>query len=187
MKDSPVRQNIVETASRLFYQNGYNLTGINEIIKEAGIAKATLYHHFKSKNDICLAYLQYKQETFLADASAYMKRASKGKDQLLALFDFLALFFKNKDFNGCWCIKTVAEIPREDTLIKKEIQEQKNRFLKMLEEFVSENLEGHTKKERQLLSRQIYLLYEGAVAESHLHQAPWPIAAAKEICAKLIA
>ena len=60
MKHSEVKNHIVETASNLFYANGYNLTGINQIISEAGIAKATLYNHFKSKEDICVSYLQYK-------------------------------------------------------------------------------------------------------------------------------
>ena len=94
MKSSPLRQTIIETASRLFYQKGYNLTGINEIIAEAGIAKATLYSHFKSKDDICLAYLEYKNSTFLRDVGAYMEKSKEGKAQMLALFDFLKKFFK---------------------------------------------------------------------------------------------
>ena len=57
MKHSEVKNRIIETASSLFYKNGYNATGINEIISETGIAKATLYNHFKSKEDICLAQI----------------------------------------------------------------------------------------------------------------------------------
>ena len=49
MKHAEVRNRIIETASDLFYRNGYNSTGINQIIAEAGIAKATLYNHFKSE------------------------------------------------------------------------------------------------------------------------------------------
>lgn len=54
---------ILETASNLFCNNGYNLIGINEIIDKSGIAKATLYNHFKTKEDILLAYLDKKGKT----------------------------------------------------------------------------------------------------------------------------
>jgi len=179
---SAIRQNIIETASRLFYEKGYNLTGINEIIAEAGIAKATLYSHFKSKDDLCVAYLQFKNETFLKDVRAYMLKAQEGENQILALFDFLKKFFKNKDFNGCWCINTVSEIPREKIRIKQEIQNQKNNFISLLEDFMIQNFPNKTKAENKKMAKKIYLLYEGAVAESHLHQAPWPIKSARDIC-----
>lgn len=178
------RQNIVQTASSLFYSQGYNSTGINEIIAESGIAKATLYSHFRSKEDICLAYLQFKNETFLEDVSAFCKNKRAGKNRVLAIFDFLQKFFKSKDFNGCWCIRTVAEIPRENTRIRQEIQKQKNAFLALIDELVRETQVEKTASKK--LSRQIYLLYESAVAESHLHQDDWPIKEAKNICSIIL-
>lgn len=186
MKHSEVRQNIIETASFLFYKNGYNLTGINEIISEAGIAKATLYNHFKSKDDICLAYLQFKNGTFLNDIETFCTSKSKGESQLLAVFDFLSLFFKDRDFNGCWCIKTVSEIPKENEKIRKEIQYQKNKFIELLEKLTVDNLPEKSKKETTSIARQIYLLYESAVAESHLHQADWPISSTKQLARHIL-
>jgi AcrR family transcriptional regulator len=187
MKDSPVRQNIIETASRLFYHNGYSLTGINEIIKEAGIAKATLYNHFKSKDDICLAYLAYKNSSFLKDIKEFAFKAPAGKPQLLSLFEFLRLFFKDKDFNGCWCINTVSEIPKGNAIIRKEIQHQKDQFIKVIEDLVKQNMVDLNEVESGFLAKQIYLLYEGAVSESHLHQDIWPIELAKGLCEKVLA
>ena len=186
MKSSGVRQNIVETASHLFYQNGYSLTGINEIIKEAGIAKATLYHHFKSKEEICIAYLQYKNETLLHDINVFIAKRRKGKNQLLALFDFLKTFFQDNDFNGCWCINTVSEIPKDNQKIRAEIQTQKAQFIQLIEELCQRNLTQNTKAKNKLLAKQIYLLYEGAISESHLHQDSWPIDAARGMCKQLL-
>ncbi len=186
MKDSPVRQNIIETASTLFYQKGYNLTGINEIIKEAGIAKATLYNHFKSKDDICIAYLRFLNNSFLIDIKAYAIKKPKGKKQILALFDYLKLFFYEKEFNGCWCINTVSEIPRENEKILIEIQNQKNKFLELIEYLVKSNFSGKSEKEANILARQLYLTYESAISESHLHQDIWPIESAMDLCAKII-
>ena len=101
MKQSTMKQSIIETASKLFYQNGYNLTGINEIIKEAGIAKATLYSHFKSKEEICIAYLDHKNEAFLEEVKNFVLKQEEGEAQLFALFDFLKLFYAQESFNGC--------------------------------------------------------------------------------------
>jgi len=184
MKHSLVKDTIIQTASDLFYRNGYNLTGINEIIKEAGIAKATLYNHFQSKEDICLAYLEHKNTTFLTQISSYANAAPHGKDQLLALFDFLNVFFDGIDFNGCWCIRTVAEIPTDNVKIRDEIQKQKNDFLKLIEGLVIINLESV--QDPELVAKQVYLLYEGAVAESHLHQNAWPIASARQMCDQIL-
>ncbi|MCG8332251.1 MAG: TetR/AcrR family transcriptional regulator [Chitinophagales bacterium] len=186
MKHSEVKNRIVETASFLFYKNGYNSTGINEIISEAGIAKATLYNHFKSKEDICLAYLQFKNTTFLNDIKAYAISKPKGKTQILAIFDFLQQFFRDKDFNGCWCIKTVSEIPKDNERIRNEIQTQKNLFIQLITGLVASNLTGIEEKEINALTRRIYLLYESAVSESHLHQEDWPIKEAKILCSQII-
>ena len=186
MKHSEVKNRIIETASILFYKNGYNSTGINEIISESGIAKATLYNHFKSKEDICLAYLHYKNTTFLKDIEAYTNLKLKGKLRILALFDFLQIFFKDKNFNGCWCIKTISEIPMENEKIRNEIQTQKNLFIQLISNLITDNLENIEEKEINSLARQIYLLYESAVGESYLHQADWPIKETKNLCSKII-
>ena len=186
MKHSEVRNRIIETASFLFYRNGYNLTGINEIISEAGIAKATLYSHFKSKEDICLAYLKFKNDTFLSDIEKFCRSRQKGRNQLLAIFDFLLLFFKDRDFNGCWCIRTVSEIPKDDHKIRDEIQEQKTSLIELIGKLLEDNALEKSRKEIGLLARQIYLLYESAVSESHLHQENWPIKSAKQLCDQIL-
>ena len=54
-----IEEHLIETASELFYKQGYSLTGINEVIKEANIAKATLYNYYKSKDELCVEFLRY--------------------------------------------------------------------------------------------------------------------------------
>jgi len=186
VKHSEVRNRIVETASNLFYKNGYNSTGVNEIISESGIAKSTLYNHFKSKDDICIAFLDFKHSAFMKDIEAFTKKKKKGSLQILALFDYLQLFFLDKEFNGCWGIKTVAEIPQDNQKIRKELQEQKKQFLELIIALVEKNLNINNQKEMITIARRIYLLYESAVVESHLHQNDWPIKEAKEVCSQII-
>lgn len=186
MKHSKVRHRIIETASDLFYKNGYNSTGINEIISESGIAKATLYNHFKSKEDICLAYLRFKNSIFLNDIEAFAIAQETGAAQVLAVFDFLQQFFQDRDFNGCWCIKTVAEIPKDNVRVRDEIQAQKREFLALLEKLINTNLNITDAQQINSLARRVYLLYESAISESHLHGEDWPIKEAKQICEQIV-
>lgn len=185
VKHSEVKNHIIKTASELFYNNGYNLTGINEIIAEAGIAKATLYNHFKSKEAICIAYLNYKNDAFKEQIKEFIASKENGKLKVVAILEFLQLFYNNKQFNGCWCINTISEIPKDNIKIRAEIQKQKNEFLAFIEQVVTKNLSIST-EDAPTLSKQIYLLYEGAVAESHLHQNDWPIQSAISLCSKII-
>ncbi|MEK6153004.1 TetR/AcrR family transcriptional regulator [Flavobacteriaceae bacterium 3-367] len=186
MKRSEIRQHIVETASELFYAKGYNATGINEIIAEAGIAKATLYHHFRSKDAICIAYLKHKHHHFMHALTDFIRALPKGKGRILGVFDFLSEFYREPNFSGCWCIRTVAEIPADELQIRTEIQQQKKELLTFLREVILDNHTDVSKRAAKELAHSLYLLYEGAVSESHLHQNDWPIKSAKNIGAQLI-
>ncbi|HAD79392.1 MAG TPA: TetR family transcriptional regulator, partial [Flavobacteriaceae bacterium] len=75
MKSSvAVRDRILDTASELFYRQGYNSTGINQIIDEAEIARASLYHHVKSKNDLLYAYLEKTNDAWFAQLHQFIKK-----------------------------------------------------------------------------------------------------------------
>ena len=183
MKTSGVRERIIETASRLFYENGYNLTGINEIIKEAGIAKASLYAHFRSKEALCIAYLQRKDERFRHALRAYLLEKNSGPDRVLGLYDFLLTFYETPDFSGCWCLNTISEVPKDKTSIVEEIIAQKKAFQRMIVKLLEENVPG---KDADSLGRQLYLLYEGAISEAYLLGDDWPIREARSTAAVLI-
>ena len=62
VKKGNARQRILETAGRLFHENGYCGVGVNQIIEEAGTAKATFYQHFPSKEDLCVTWLDSMHE-----------------------------------------------------------------------------------------------------------------------------
>lgn len=186
MKHSEIKNIIIETASSLFYDKGYNSTGINEIISESGIAKATLYNHFKSKDEICLAYLQFMNNSFMKNIGEFAFSQPKGKTQILAIFDFLDMFFQTNDFKGCWCVKTISEIPNDNKIIITEIQNQKNALINLISKLISSNLNEIRTEELISLSRKIYLLYESAVSESYLHQTNWPIKETKDLCSKIL-
>ncbi len=175
MAREDTRQIIIDTASDLFYDKGYNLVGINEIIEKSGIAKATLYNHFKSKEDICLAYLDHRDKDLLLSIEAFCAELPKGDKRLIGVLQFLLSFFENDGFNGCWCLRTLAEVPKDNVRVRQKIQENKREFYDFIATLVAQNKVKLSQKKKDKLARNIYLLYEGALAESHLQDEAWPI------------
>src|SRR4051812_42891031 len=99
---SEARQRILETADRLFYQEGIRAVGIDRIIAEAGVAKMSLYKHFPSKDDLILAVLKHREEGVLGFfRSAIARHGKKAKSPLRAFFAALKDFFESTGFRGC--------------------------------------------------------------------------------------
>lgn len=179
----PVKERLVQTASELFYEKGYNRTGINEILEKSEVAKASMYQHFRSKEEICLAYLQRMDTQFILDLKTYLGGKKEGMERVIGLFDFLKDFYYQDGFRGCWCLNTVSEIPRDDEQINGEIKKQKNNFRAFIQKVVRENLQVDNEKR---LADRLYLLYEGAIAESQVHMEVWPIEEARQMAQMII-
>ncbi len=187
MQKTNIKHHIISIANELFYSNGYNATGINEIVAKSNIAKATLYHHFKSKEAICIAYLEMRHQSFMEPLTSFVRSKPLGKPQLLAIFDFLRNLYRQGDFHGCWAQKILGELSSKDKKIRAVIQRQKKELLLFLGEIVGDNIAHISIAETEKISGGLYLLYESAITESHLHQNDWPIHLAKSIAPSLFA
>jgi len=105
------RQRITATAHDLFYREGIRATGIDRIIKEAGVTKVTFYRHFPSKNDLITAYLAYRHGlwmTWFKDALA--RHGAGGQDPLAAVVKTLQEWFRKDGYRGCAFINAVVEL-----------------------------------------------------------------------------
>jgi AcrR family transcriptional regulator len=182
-KLAPVKQRILEAAKHLFYQNGYNSTGINELVANANVAKASLYSHFTTKDDLLLAYLNAKESAFMEDIDDFVQMRVKGRDQVICLFDFLLQRFSEKEFRGSWCVNTLAETPKDHQELRNEIIAYKEHFRQYIKDLVKENINT---AEAHGISNKIYLLFEAAFTQSYVHNASWPIMEAKEMAKMLI-
>ena len=104
------RDRLIDTALDLFCRNGFHATGIEQILAEAGVAKMTLYKHFKSKDELILAALRRRDEK---DRNWFMRaverRARSPKRRLLAVFDAIDDWLSEKDFTGCVYIGAAHE------------------------------------------------------------------------------
>ena len=109
---SPKRDHLVETASQLFYREGFRAVGIDTLLAEAGVAKMTLYHHFTSKEELIVAVLEERSARLQGTLDKGLAEAGKNSSrQLGAVFDGLKQFFDSDEFKGCAFIRALSEYP----------------------------------------------------------------------------
>src|ERR1700744_1722808 len=101
MRESAVKERILGTASRLFYDQGYHVTGINQIIEEADIARASLYNHYPSKPDLLLAYLDNPHIFWFPELDPFLNPIEGAREKFLAIFDFRIQRQIKLKFKGC--------------------------------------------------------------------------------------
>lgn len=107
---SPARQRILETAFGLFYAHGLRAVGVDRIIAESGVAKATFYKHFPGKDDLVLAYLDKVDGIWRGQlAEAATAAGSEPAEQLAGMFDALATACRRDGYRGCAFINAAAE------------------------------------------------------------------------------
>jgi AcrR family transcriptional regulator len=95
------RDRLLAAADELFYEGSIHTVGIDRVIERAGVAKATLYDTFGSKDALIRAYLEARQEARKARLTAWLERYDDPRERLLGLFDAMADLMKSKGFRGC--------------------------------------------------------------------------------------
>ncbi len=107
------RGRLVYAAIELVYRHGFQAVGIDQIIAAAGVTKTTFYKHFESKDDLLVAAIQQRDEWEMQAWMAAVEKlaGSNPKQQLIAFFDVLDVWFNAPDFRGCQFINAAAEFP----------------------------------------------------------------------------
>lgn len=174
MKHHPVvpRERILETALRLFHQQGYHATGINQIIGEAGVAKASLYQNFSSKEDIGVEFLKAREESWFSLLRQFTDEPKKSKKKVLAAFDFIHYMNETENFNGCTFLNMLPEIRPENHALLTVIQEHKTNLRDFFKQLMPDS--------KPHLSDSVYLLFESALQQSALFKDQWPVEQARE-------
>jgi AcrR family transcriptional regulator len=113
------RDRILASAYDLFSRKGVRAVGVDEVIARAEVAKATLYRHFASKDDLVLAFLQEREQVWTKDwvEAEARRRGDTPEDQLLAIFDLFGEWFQREDFEGCSFINLLLEMNDRETPI----------------------------------------------------------------------
>jgi AcrR family transcriptional regulator len=114
-RDGDPRERLLSTAYELFSRRGIRGVGIEEVIDRAGVAKATLYRHFPSKDDLVLAFLERRHEHWTRDIQEAQTRESGGgpEDRLLAIFDVLDERLRSEEFDAYLFFNALVEMGAE--------------------------------------------------------------------------
>jgi AcrR family transcriptional regulator len=169
------RERILDTAFRLFYAYGPRGVGVDTVIAESGVAKATLYKHFPSKDDLVLAYLdKVDQAWFGALRAAARDAGDDPRAQLVGMFDALTGACRREGYHGCAFINTAAESAAGSPVHARTV-EHKN----VVRAWVTDLARRAGAAEPELLARQLTLLLDGGLAGGVLDADPAVAEAAK--------
>lgn len=182
------RDDLIETALKLFYTGGFNATGIDKILAESGVAKMTLYKHFGSKDELILAVLKRRDEQFRGWLSGEMAKAGPSpKAQLLQMFDALEIWFSGNafaglGFSGCAFINAAGEFSDPAHPAHQIAAEHKEMLVRQFTELCAEAGAADPAS----LAEEIALLKEGAIATAHVRNKPDAAKIAKAMAERLL-
>ncbi len=194
----PRKQHLIETALTLFNQYGYHATGIDLILAESGVSKATLYKHFRSKEALILAVLQLRHEQVmtklqmaiddnkktqvkhnLTDHQSTKSTVNKtASENILVIFDDLNDWFNSETFFGCNFINVSAEYADPNHPI--------NLFAAKHKQAVVDIIAAQLAEQESHKADQIGLLIEGAIVMAHTRGIKQSALLAKEMARQLI-
>ncbi len=113
------RRRLLETATRLFYEDGIHAVGIDRIIAEAGVAKATFYNHFPSKDDLVVAYLEEIDQVGRAAVAALPKQPPR--KMISAIMERISAAVTAGGWRGCPFLNAAAEYPDPASRVRQAI------------------------------------------------------------------
>jgi AcrR family transcriptional regulator len=178
------RSHILAVAERLFYAEGYRAVGVDRLIAEADVAKATFYRHFRTKDDLLVAVLEARDARFREWLARRVEAlAADPRDRPLAVFDALAELFAADDFRGCAFLNTMVEVASRSHPAHEAAQRHKQRLIDYFEELLREA----GVPAASALSPQLLLLIDGAIVTAVREGGPGAAARARSLAETLIA
>lgn len=188
-KGSP-RERILETASELFYTQGYRATGINEVIRQSGVAKATFYNHFPAKDDLCLAYLELHSDAEKRSINEQIQAKTTPRARFLAVIEAIQPWLESNDLRGCEYLNTVAEVPDPGSPLRRKGREHyewlRGLVLGLAKDLVESDPQQYAGKQAATLADDYMVILIGAIALTEVYHDTWPIKHAIKMVRRLI-
>ncbi|MGW4945620.1 TetR/AcrR family transcriptional regulator [Actinoplanes sp. NPDC004185] len=160
-RPSEARLRLLNTATRIFYAEGIHSVGVDRIIAEAKVTRATFYRHFPSKDDLILAYLRqvHEMDRGRVDAAVAADAASP-VEPLMDIAGSIAQGIQSPDFRGCAFLNAAAEYPDTAHPVHREIIAHRQWFLDTLTTLMAQVHE----ETADPAARHFVMLRDGAMA-----------------------
>jgi AcrR family transcriptional regulator len=174
------RERLLVSADELFYREGVQTVGIDRIISHAGVAKASLYNTFGSKEELVRAYLERRHGDTREQINRTLRRFRTPRTRLLGVFDALGEQFTAPEFNGCAFDKATAEAPHGSAV---------EHAAEVYRDWVRTMFTTLAKEagvaDPDALARQFHLLYDGAAQSARMDHDPSAATTARATAAVL--
>ena len=161
------RDRLLEAANELFYDEGVQTVGIDRVIERAGVAKASLYNTFGSKEELVQAYLESRHAGTVARLSAAIDAHTDPVARVFAVFDAQAEIIAQPTFRGCAFMSASAEAPPGGM-----IQHAADSYRADLREMFTGLAADTGAPDSATLGRQLHLVYDGAIIGAQMDHDP---------------
>jgi AcrR family transcriptional regulator len=158
-------ERILAAAYELFSQRGVRDVGVDELIARSGVANATFYRHFPSKELLVLAFLERREQVWTAEtiASKALARDGSARDQLLAVFDLFDEWFHRGDYAGDPFVNILLEMGPEHSLGRASIM-----YLSNERDTIRKHAEHAGLEDPEGLARSLQILMKGAIVGARM-------------------
>lgn len=161
---SEARSRLLSTATRIFYAEGIHSVGIDRIVEEARVTRATLYRHFKGKDELILAYLDQADQGLRAQAEAAQAGEESAADKIRAVCRTITAGIQSPGFRGCAFLNAAAEYSDPDHPVHRAVLAHRQWFLETVTGLLAQT--GDTPAEPA--GRHLVMLRDGAMASGCL-------------------
>ncbi|MGW1540087.1 TetR/AcrR family transcriptional regulator [Streptomyces sp. NPDC002309] len=178
---APARERLLGAANELFYGEGVQSVGIDRIIEHAGVAKASLYNAFGSKESLVCAYLESRHERSRERITRALTRFRTPREQLLGVFDAQGEAFTDPAYNGCAFVRATAESP-DDSTVRRAAENYRAWVRGLFTDLATAS--GYAEPEE--LARRLQLLYDGAEQAARMDRDASAATSARDAAATLL-
>ena len=175
------RERLLASAQELFYKEGINTVGIDRVIEHAGVAKASLYDCFGSKEGLIRAYLTERHEAREKRLQEKLAQYDNPRDRLLGVFDLMADLAVESNFGGCAFIRASAEA-RPGSSVKGVCDESRSWIRTLFTDLARQAGAAHPER----VAAQLVLLYDGASVSAHMDRDATAAASARAAAALML-
>ncbi|GHF88662.1 AcrR family transcriptional regulator [Amycolatopsis bartoniae] len=181
MDSDTARAKLLDAAEELFYARGIQTVGMDDIRTASGVSLKRLYQLFPAKEQLVEAYLERRDTRWRARLSEYVEQFDDPERRVLAVFDWLELWFAEPGFRGCAWINSHGELGAVSEGVTRQARHHKEAFRRLLDELVA--AAGLPAE----LSAQLLLLAEGAMVTAGIFGRTDPARQGRMAAAALLA
>lgn len=163
----PARDRLLAAADELFYAEGVQSVGVERILERAGVAKASLYNLYGSKDGLVLAYLRGRHDGTTEQLMAAVDRHRDPRRRILAVFDAQAQNFAQPGFRGCAFVSAFAEAP-----LTGQVAQAATEFRAWVRDLFTKLCEEAGAADPLELSRQLNIIYDGGITAAWMDRDP---------------